>query len=81
MANELLGDLMDSLSIVNAKMFELCNTKKQMADNPSNYTKEEMAALLGKDIALCEQRAVLKNKLNKMTPGISHTIEEIKMYG
>lgn len=77
----LLGDLVDALSIVNAKMYDLCNTKTLMARSPENYTKEELAALMAKDIALCEQRSKLKNLLNKMTPGAANVTDEVKSYG
>lgn len=73
-----LGDLIDRLSICNCKLFAICDKKADMAADPLKYTKEEMAAVMSKDIALCKERAALKSEINKLT-GFGG--EEVKSYG
>lgn len=77
----LLGDAVDALSIVNSKLFELCSTKDSVSKNPADYTKEQLVDLIKKDVALCCERSKLRNILNKMTPGVTNIVEEVKLYG
>lgn len=72
-----LGDLIDRLSICNCKLFAICDKKADMAAAPLKYTKEEMAAVMAKDILLCKERAALKSAINKLS---ERGPEEVKLY-
>jgi hypothetical protein len=69
-----IAELIDKLCICNNKLFEVCNLKA----NCDSMTKEELVKLCKKDIALCRERAALKNEINK---AFGHTVEEVKNYG
>lgn len=73
-----IGELIDKLCICNNKLFEICNKKADAAKNPANYTKEELVGIVAKDIALCRERAGLKNEINKFF-GVGSN--EVKNYG
>jgi len=75
-----LGELIEKLCIANIKLYNVCNEKADMATNPSNYSKEEMARVMQKDIELCKQRGSIKSKIDKILMG-ENAIEEIKKYG
>ena len=75
-----LGELVEKLCISNIKLFGICDTKADMAKNPGDYSKEDMAAVMAKDIMLCKERAALKSEINKLFYG-DQAIEEIKNYG
>lgn len=74
-----LGELVEKLAIANIKLFQLCDKKADAAKNPANYTKQELVDLCANDIALCKERARLKNAINKVA-GVD-IAEEIKGYG
>ncbi len=74
-----LGELVEKLTIANIKLYNLCDRKALAANNPGDFSKEELAAIMRKDIELCKERALLKNAINKVA-GIPST-EEIKSYG
>lgn len=73
-----LGELVEKLSIANTKLFKVCDDKANIVKNPAAYSKEDIVKTIAKDISLCEERARLKNAINKVA-GINHT--EIKSYG
>lgn len=73
-----IGELIEKLCIANIKLYMLCDKKVDMAADPLKYSKEEIAALLSKDIALCKERASLKSEINKI---LGAGGEEVKMYG
>lgn len=70
-----IADLIDKLTICNAKLYDVCSKKANCQD----MTREELVALCQKDIALCAERSRLKNDINKFfgvkQPG------EVKTYG
>ena len=81
-----LGELVEKLCIANIKLFNVCDKKADAAKNPSSYSKEEIVAIMKKDIELCKQRASLKNEIDKeiqkyVISGNFDFIEEIKDYG
>ncbi len=73
-----LGEAVEKLCIANIKLYNLCDLKASMASSPGDYTKEQLVRVMEQDIKLCEERARLKNAINK-TVGIES--EEIKRYG
>lgn len=76
----MIGDLIDRLCIVNNKLYELCDNKFKIEHDPSSFSKEELVDLITKDIALCRERANLKNEINKIVHG-EGAIKEVKNYG
>lgn len=68
-----IATLIDSLSICNAKLYEVCSKKA----NCENMTKEELVALCKKDISLCNERSRLKNEINKF---FNLKVGEVKTY-
>lgn len=69
-----IAELIDKLCICNNKLFEVCNQKA----NCDSMSREELVALCKKDIALCRERASLKNSINK---AMGYSAEEVKNYG
>ncbi len=82
----MIGELIEKLTIANIKLFGLCDKKANIAKNPGDYSKGEMAEVMRKDIELCKQRANLKNAIDNkisqaiMTGDVSVT-NEVKSYG
>lgn len=70
-----LGALIDALCICNNKLFEVCSKKA----NCDSMSESELRELCRKDIALCKERAMLKNEINKLFHG-SAANEEVKNY-
>ena len=74
-----LGELVDRLTIVNIKLY---NLKNEVMQNSSNYEFLAKSALL--DVALVKERARLKScidlKMKAMIKGDSYNIE-VKSYG
>lgn len=56
-----IDELIDRLTICNAKLFEVCNKKANCQD----MSKEELVSLCKKDIALCNERSKLKNAIRE----------------
>lgn len=77
MAN--IGELVEKLAIANIKLFQVCDQKADMARNPADFSKEEMASVMAKDIELCKERARLKNEINRAFD--SSIAIEVKDYG
>lgn len=75
----MLGELVDKLSIANAKLFALCNKKTKIVADPCKFSKEEVVELISNDIELCKQRAYLKNKIDKVVG--KNSFVEVKNYG
>ena len=75
-----LGEMIEKLCIANIKLFNVCDEKADMAKNPGEYTKADMARVMSQDIELCKQRGKLKSAIDKLLMG-SDAIEEIKNYG
>lgn len=76
----MIGELIEKLAIANIKLYNTCDEKADMAANPQNYTKEQMAEVMKRDIELCKQRGALKSQIDKVLLG-SVATEEIKKYG
>lgn len=82
----MIGELIEKLSIANTKLFTICDKKADMAKNPDDYSKQEMADVMRKDIELCKQRASLKNAIDAainqaiIKGGVS-AVSEVKDYG
>lgn len=81
----MLAELIESLIISNCKLYEVCDKKKQIKDDPSRFTKKEVSGVIARDIELCKKRAELKNKINKeinklIQSGGTEVVEEIKNY-
>lgn len=70
-----VADLIDKLSIVNVKLFFVCDKKA----NPDSLSKEELVKLMKQDVSLCAERSRLKNEINKLLG--SKVPEEVKNYG
>ena len=82
----MIGELIEKLCIANIKLFMICDDKAKMAAQPGNYSKTEMAEVMGKDIKLCRERARLKNAIDRtlsqsIMKGELSVIEEVKQYG
>lgn len=82
----MIGNLIEQLSVANTKLFELCNKKHEITNSPENFSKEDMVALIEKDIELCKTRANLKNKIDETLNGAIRnggldSIKEVKQYG
>lgn len=68
-----IATLIDSLSICNAKLYEVCSLKKAC----DNLSREELIALCKKDVSLCGERSKLKNAINKF---FGSNAVEVKTY-
>lgn len=82
----MIGELIEKLIIANVKLYNICDEKSRMADSPENYTKSDMARVMGADIELCKQRAALKRKIDAevnsaIIDGRTDVIDEVKNYG
>lgn len=82
----MIAELIEKLCILNIKLFDVCNSKTKMANNPGDFSKIEMAEIMRKDISLCKQRAQLKNAIDKkirdsIISGDMVATEEVKNYG
>lgn len=74
-----LGELIDRLTIVNIKLYDLKN-EVMKRPNDTNF----LAAAALKDVALVEERSRLKNCINEKIVSMindPNTIPEIKSYG
>jgi len=69
-----IGELIEKLAIANIKLYEVCDLKAK-ADT---MTAEQLREMARKDVALCQERARLKNELNRLLGG---TGDEVKSYG
>lgn len=81
-----IGQLIEDLCIANVKLYEICDMKKDIADNPENYTKRQMADVMAKDIQLCQRRAQLKTSIDRtlesaIIDGRLDVVDEVKSYG
>lgn len=56
-----IEELIDRLSICNAKLYDVCS-KKNSCDN---MTREELIALCKKDVLLCGERSKLKGAIRE----------------
>lgn len=74
-----LGELIEKLSIANTKLFKEKDWQQDVVFGKIEVTKEELIKSLEKDINLCQERARLKNEINKATNNLQ--INEIKNYG
>lgn len=72
------GEVVEKLCIANIKLFMLCDKKDAIVKNPGNYPKGELVKVMKQDVALCKERAHLKNQINKL---FGNDIQEIKNYG
>lgn len=82
----MIGELIEKLCIANIKLFQVCNDKANMANNPGDFSKTEMVEIMRKDINLCKLRAQLKNAIDSAVSqsimnGEISTVQEIKQYG
>ncbi len=82
----MIGELIEKLSISNAKLFKLFDIKADMASRPADFTKAQMADAMRRDIELCKQRGFLKRSIDKaindaiIKGGVTIT-DEVKSYG
>lgn len=82
----MIGQLIEELCIANIKLFNVCNTKADIARSPGNYTKKDCVDNARQDIALCKRRAQLKNAIDQAINDAiisrdTSVIDEIKQYG
>lgn len=82
----MMGRLIEDLITATLKLYNLCNEKALAAKNPADFTKEEMAAIMGRDIELCKQRASLKKQIEftldaAIKKGSLDIVDEVKNYG
>lgn len=73
-----IAQLIDELSIVNTKLYALCDRKSDVIKSPGSFTKEQLVELISNDIALCRKRSQIKNKINEVFG--STEAKEIKDY-
>ncbi len=82
----MIGQLIEELCVANIKLFEVCNTKAEIAKRPADFTKKQMSENARRDIELCKRRAQLKSSIDKklsdaILSGDISVIDEVKQYG
>jgi hypothetical protein len=74
-----IAELIDKLSIVNTKLFAVCEKKALAERTPGMLNRDELQQLVVQDVQLCRERSALKNQINKFF-GVD-VAEEVKRYG
>jgi len=82
----MIGELIEKLCTATIKLYNVCETKADIAAHPAKYSKEQIVENNRQDIELCRLRSQLKNQIDKI---INRTIlqqegsviEEVKRYG
>lgn len=73
-----IGEVVEKLAIANIKLYNICDEKADASRNPDKYTKEDLVRIMAQDIALCKERANLKNAIRTFH---GQGLSEIKSYG